>query len=352
LAASDDLAETGRVKVEASVACCGVSRPRQEATSAGDRPEPGRDYRAGGRAVDAAFDRAADPAAGAAAASNDGMALIPGGTFLMGSTDATFPADGEAPVRAVALGDFWIERHAVTNERFRAFTKETGYRTEAERFGWSYVFYQFLPAGHPPARAVQQAPWWLQVFGASWQHPEGPGSTLDGRLDHPVVHVSWNDAQAYAAWAGKRLPTEAEWEYAARGGLEQKRYPWGDRLSPDGKHRCNIWQGTFPKKNTGKDGYLGTAPVDAFEPNGYGLFNMVGNVWEWCSDRWGTDFPAARPLQSPTGPEQGDERVTKGGSYLCHSSYCNRYRVAARTHNTPDSSTGHIGFRLVRDAGA
>jgi sulfatase modifying factor 1 len=348
LVASDDLAEIGSVKEEASAACCGVSRRSIDGAAAGDQPVPRRD----GSTVDSTVGSTERSTGCSSGCSTEGMVLIPGGTFLMGSTDATFPADGEAPIREVALDDFWIDPYAVTNEQFRAFTEETGYRTEAERFGWSYVFYQFLPARHPPARAVQQAPWWLQVFGASWQHPEGPGSTLDQRLDHPVVHISWNDAQAYAARAGKRLPTEAEWEFAARGGLEQKRYPWGDRLSPNGKLRCNIWQGTFPKKNTGKDGYLGTAPVDAFEPNGYGLYNVVGNVWEWCGDRWGTDHRACGPVHGPKGPDQGDERVTKGGSYLCHSSYCNRYRVAARTHNTPDSSTGHIGFRLVRDSGA
>jgi sulfatase modifying factor 1 len=280
------------------------------------------------------------------------MVLVQGGSFLMGTDDPTFPADGEAPVVEVEVADFWIDSHAVSNAEFERFVLETGYQTEAERFGWSYVFYQFLPEGHPPARGVPQAPWWLQVFGACWKHPEGPGSRVSERLNHPVVHVSWNDAAAFAAWAGKRLPTEAEWEYAARGGLEQKRYPWGDRLSPNGKHRCNIWQGTFPKKNIGKDGYLSTAPVDAFEPNGYGLHNAVGNVWEWCQDWWSTGYRTEGPKDNPAGPPSGEAKVTKGGSYLCHSSYCNRYRVAARTHNTPDSSTGHIGFRLARDTAA
>jgi sulfatase modifying factor 1 len=322
-------------------ACCGVSRP-----AGGQDPTGASEAAPNGLVAGAPSGRA----------STEGMVLVRGGTFLMGTNEPTFPADGEGPVREVAVGDFWIDAHALSNAEFARFVEETGYTTEAERFGWSYVFYQFLPKGHPPMLSVPQAPWWLQVHGATWKHPEGPGSTVEGRLDHPVVHVSWNDAVAFADWAGKRLPSEAEWEYAARGGLEQMRYPWGDRLSPDGKHRCNIWQGTFPKKNTGKDGYLATAPVDAFEPNGYGLYNMVGNVWEWCRDWWGTDHRIAGSAKgaggtelATGGPKTGDEKVTKGGSYLCHSSYCNRYRVAARTHNTPDSSSGHIGFRLVRD---
>ena len=277
------------------------------------------------------------------------MVYLTGGTFLMGTDAPTFPADGEGPVREVTLSPFWIEPFAVTNTQFATFVEATGYETEAERFGWSYVFYGFLPEGFAPTKGVAQAPWWRQVFGAYWRQPEGPQSSVDERLDHPVVHVSWNDAVAYANYAGKRLLTEAEWEYAARGGLEQNTYPWGDRLVPNKKHRCNIWQGTFPSKNTEKDGYAGTAPVDAFEPNGFGLYNMTGNTWEWCSDWFSAEHPKDEPLVNPLGPAGGQGKVTKGGSYLCHASYCNRYRVAARTSNTPDSSTGHMGFRLARD---
>ena len=276
------------------------------------------------------------------------MVYLEGGTFLMGTPQPTFPADGEGPVREVTLSPFWIEPYALTNAHFAAFVEATGYTTEAERFGWSFVFYQFLPEDAPPTQGVADAPWWRQVFGASWKHPEGPYSSVDERLNHPVIHVSWNDASAYASWAGKRLPTEAEWEYAARGGLEQNTFPWGDRLVPDKKHRCNIWQGTFPSKNTAKDGFVGTAPVDAFEPNGYGLYNMTGNTWEWCSDWWSTSHGEG-PYLNPRGPEEGQAKVIKGGSHLCHASYCNRYRVAARTSNTPDSTTGHMGFRVVRD---
>jgi formylglycine-generating enzyme required for sulfatase activity len=281
----------------------------------------------------------------------DGMVLLPGGTFRMGTEDPDgFREDGEGPVRDITVSPFWIDVHAVTNERFAAFVDATGYVTEAERFGWSFVFAGFLPAAlRRGAARPEQTPWWCGVEGAYWRAPEGPGSGVADRGDHPVVHVSWHDAQEYCRWAGTRLPTEAEWEYAARGGLDQRRYPWGDELTPGGEHRCNIWQGHFPTKNTAEDGYRGTAPVDAYEPNGFGLHNMSGNVWEWCADWWGTDH-GGRPRTNPQGPERGTSRVMRGGSYLCHRSYCNRYRVAARTSNTPDSSTGNLGFRTVRDA--
>lgn len=281
--------------------------------------------------------------------STEGMIRLSGGSFLMGSEDKSFPSDGEGPVRKVSVNAFYIDRYTVSNAQFASFVEATRYVTEAERFGWSFVFYQFLPSNFRPTRGVPQAPWWRQVYGATWRHPEGPHSTLSGRMNHPVLHVSWNDAVAYANWMGKRLPTEAEWEYAARGGLKQKKYPWGNRLMKGSKHSCNIWQGTFPEHNTGEDGHLGTAPVNSFRPNRFGLYNMSGNVWEWCADWFSSTFHIKGPRDNPQGPPTGGAKVMKGGSYLCHESYCNRYRVGARTSNTPDSSTGHMGFRLVMD---
>ena len=205
----------------------------------------------------------------------------------MGSEDAdAVPGDGEGPVRDVRVAPFAIDAHCVSNQRFAAFVEATGHVTDAERFGWSFVFEGFLPAYLRDYDRVVAAPWWAAVPGATWRGPKVPGSDLADRADHPVVHVSCNDALAYCSWAWVRLPTEAEWEYAARGGLEQARYPWGDDLLPDGRHACNIWQGSFPTTNTLDDGWFGTAPVHAFEPNGFGLFNVAGNVWEWTADPW------------------------------------------------------------------
>ncbi|WP_416968733.1 formylglycine-generating enzyme family protein [Streptomyces sp. 4F14] len=281
----------------------------------------------------------------------DGMVLLPGGEFLMGAADSEgFPGDGEGPVRPVRLSPFRIDVHAVSNDRFAGFVADTGYVTEAQLIGWSYVFAGFLPASlRRGAPRPDRTPWWCGIGGARWDRPEGPGSSVADRGDHPVVHVSWNDAAAYASWAGKRLPTEAEWEYAARGGLEQQRYPWGDELDPHGEYRCNIWRGVFPDENTAADGYRGTAPVDAFEPNGFGLHNTSGNVWEWCADWWTTRH-APDTVTDPKGPARGTDKVIRGGSHLCHRSYCNRYRVAARTASSPDGASGHTGFRCARDA--
>jgi len=263
-----------------------------------------------------------------------------------------FPADGEGPVRPVSLSAFEIDTFPVTNADFTAFIAATNYRTEAERFGWSFVFWAHIAKDRFEAvveDTVAQTPWWCKVPGAMWSRPEGPGSDVTERLDHPVVHVSWNDAAAYAAWASKQLPTEAQWEYAARGGLEQKLYPWGDELTPDGKHRCNIWQGQFPVEDTAADGFAGSCPVDAFVPNDYSIYSVTGNVWEWCADWFHTDFSSVPALHNPAGPASGQVKVMKGGSFLCHESYCNRYRVAARTANTPDSSASNIGFRCVKN---
>ena len=291
-------------------------------------------------------------AVGAAAGGTNGMVRL-GGDFLMGSEDDVgFAADGEGPVRRVSVVPFHIDTHAVTNRQFARFVRSTRYRTEAELFGWSFVFHSFVPQrlARRVDRAVAGAQWWWRVDGAYWRHPEGPGSDIKARMDHPVVHVSWNDARAYSRWAGKRLPTEAEWELAARGGLERRTYAWGDELTPDGEHRCNIWQGAFPTDDTAEDGFAGTAPAKSFEPNGYGLYNVAGNVWEWCSDWFSPAFHVDGPGENPKGPSSGTNRVIRGGSYLCHDSYCNRYRVAARSSNTPDSSTGNMGFRCARDA--
>lgn len=287
----------------------------------------------------------------AANVTNDGMVSLPGGRFLMGTDFREgFPADGEGPIRPVVLAPFAIDIAPVTNDQFAEFIIQTGYVTEAERFGWSFVFWALIDE-HRFEQLVEdtvaQAPWWCKVSGATWKTPEGPGSNISTRGDHPVVHVSFNDASSYAAWAGKQLPTEAEWEYAARGGLEQKIFPWGDELEPEGKHLSNVWQGQFPTEDTGDDGYKGTCPVRAFPPNGYGLYSMTGNTWEWMNDWFNTAHPK-HETTNPKGPKNGASKVMKGGSFLCHDSYCNRYRVAARTQNTPDSSTSNIGFRCVR----
>ncbi len=262
-----------------------------------------------------------------------------------------FPADGEGPVRPVSLSPFAIDTYPVTNRDFTAFVSATNYLTESERFEWSFVFWAHLP----PERlnelvedTVAAAPWWCKVPGASWLHPEGPGSHIDDRPNHPVVHVSWNDAAAYAAWAGKISP------HRSPVGVRRPRRPRtessipGETTShPTARHLCNIWQGEFPRVDTAEDGFAGACPVDSFPPNPFGLYSITGNVWEWCSDWFHTAFTTA-PQHNPTGPATGETKVMKGGSFLCHASYCNRYRVAARTSNTPDSATSNIGFRCVR----
>jgi formylglycine-generating enzyme required for sulfatase activity len=277
------------------------------------------------------------------------MVLVEAGTFWMGSRDG-YPDDGEAPVHEVHLESFRMDETAVTNAEFAAFVGVTGHVTDAERFGWSFVFGGLLPDDFPDTRGIVSAPWWRQVYEADWRCPEGPHSSVAERLDHPVVHVSWADAAAYAAWAGKRLPTEAEWERAARGGLEHATFPWGDDLEPDGQHRMNVWQGEFPSDNTEADGWVGTAPVRSYPPNGLGLYEVTGNVWEWVGDWFAADAYATQPAASPPGPAEGQLKVMRGGSYLCHASYCRRYRVAARSASEPESSTGNTGFRCAADA--
>lgn len=276
-------------------------------------------------------------------------ARIPGGSGLIGTDRPVFLSDEEAPVRRTKLKPFWIGRTPVTNAQFEEFVTATNFKTEAERFGWSFVFYLQLPQDYQPTLGVAGLEWWRRVDGANWRDVLGPGSAQDHcHPDHPVVHVSYNDAMAYANWAGGRLPTEAEWEHAARGGLGNVRYPWGDAEPNDTDYTpCNIWQGNFPQENTGVDGYLATAPVHSFQPNGYGLYNMCGNVWEWNGDPFrlkSLKREAKLRMQSQKG-----WRLAKGGSFLCHASYCHRYRIAARMSNSPDSTTTHTSFRLAWD---
>ncbi len=289
----------------------------------------------------------------ATSGSTENMVHLDGGPFLMGTdTNEGFEADGEGPVRKVIVDPFYVDQYPVTNEAFSEFVRATGYRTEAENYGWSFVFQGHIPAeqyGQSVEDTVYGAPWWCKVPGADWRHPEGSASNVANRPRYPVVHVSWNDASEFAKWAGKRLPTEAEWEYTARGGREQQLYPWGDELTPNGQHLCNVWQGEFPLLDTAEDGYAGTAPVDAFPPNSYNVYSITGNAWEWCSDWFHAAYHTVATRQNPVGPAIGNAKVIKGGSYLCHKSYCNRYRIAARSSNTPTSATGNMSFRCVRD---
>ena len=272
-------------------------------------------------------------------------------TFRMGNGRGDgYPDDGETPVRNVDVGPFAITATVVTNAEFAEFVDATGWVTDAERYGWSFVFGGLLPDDFPETRGVQMAPLWRQVYESDWRRPEGPQSSVDDRSEHPVVQVSWNDAVAYGEWVGgARLPTEAEWEFAARGGLDQQPFPWGADLEPEGEHRMNVWQGDFPRSNSEDDGWYGVAPVQSFPPNGYGLHETTGNVWEWCADWFHPEAYQRDTKDHPRGPTTGERKVMRGGSYLCHASYCRRYRVDSRSSSEPDSSAGNVGFRLVRD---
>ncbi|MGH8047392.1 MAG: formylglycine-generating enzyme family protein [Chthoniobacterales bacterium] len=294
----------------------------------------------------------------------EGMVWVPGGEFVMGGM-----AEDARPAHRVAVDGFWMDATEVTNARFARFVDATHYVTVAERKPRAADF-PGVPADllvpgsavfHAPAGSVgldDRLQWWSYVPGASWRHPDGPGSTIKGRENYPVVHVAYEDAEAYARWAGGRLPTEAEWEFAARGGLEKKRYPWGDSLRPGGKWMSNIHQGDFPAKDSGADGWAGIAPVKQYAPNGYGLYDMSGNVWEWCSDWYRPDaYASAGALtRNPTGPGSSSDpaepgaakRVQRGGSFLCSDSYCRRYEVGARGSGEISSGASHIGFRCVR----
>ena len=272
---------------------------------------------------------------------------IPGGTGMTGTQNAEIADDGESPLRRRTIAPFRMAPTCVTNAQFSDFVRETGYISEAERIGWSFVFWSEVPETVGDTQAVRDAPWWRRVDGAIWRDINGPDTRAAAwHPDHPVVQVSWRDAQAYAKWAGGRLPTEAEWEHAARGGLGDVRFPWGDE-EPDDTHHlpCNIWQGDFPKHNTTADGYRTTAPAQSFVPNGYGLYNMVGNVWEWTADPF--RIPSLKKAVKARLASMKGYKLSKGGSFLCHKSYCYRYRIAARSGVSPDSTATHQGFRVI-----
>ncbi|HEY7181663.1 MAG TPA: formylglycine-generating enzyme family protein [Blastocatellia bacterium] len=301
----------------------------------------------------------------------EGMVWVPGGTFWMGCDTCGMP--DAAPSHLVTVDGFWMDRTPITNAQFEKFVKATGYKTVAER--------KPNPKDFPGAPAEKLVPgcavftpaaqdvslddpysWWRYVPGANWKNPEGPGSSIKGREDHPVVHIAWEDAMAYAKWAGRRLPTEAEFEFAARGGLDRKYYAWGDELKPDGKWMANIFQGRFPSKNTGEDGYLSTSPVTAFPPNNFGLYDVSGNVWQWCSDWYRPDYfeklAEQGVVKNPKGPDGSfdpeepgvPKRVQKSGSFLCSDQYCARYLVGSRGKGAVDSGGSNTGFRTVKSA--
>lgn len=294
----------------------------------------------------------------------EGMVWIPGGKFWMGSNDGP---DDESPMHEVGITGFWMDRHEVTNAEFAKFVDATEYVTVSERVPDPKKYVGALAGRLVPGSALFKACeadlrgdplWWPYAPGADWKHPEGPGSSIKGKENYPVVHITWEDASAYAVWAEKRLPTEAEWEFAARGGLDRKRYCWGDqKLDANGKHLANTYQGNFPAHDSGDDGFAGLAPVESYSPNGYGLYDMAGNAWEWCSDWYDPEYYGMSPRNDPPGPDDGvelveghgPERIRRGGSFLCADNYCRRYLPASRDKNPPDSSANHTGFRCVKD---
>lgn len=273
---------------------------------------------------------------------------------MMGTNDFFYPTDGENPSRSVWVDEFQIGKYATTNAEFAEFVNATGYVTEAQNYGWSYVFKGLINEISDSTQLTgiaSSAPWWLAIKNANWFYPFGNSLTIEDLLDHPVVHVTHNDALEFCNWAGYKLPTEAQWEKASRGGLEQALYPWGNDLLTQGQHSANIWQGDFPNLNSQEDGFFGTAPVNSFKPNGFGLYNSVGNVWEWTNDFWSSRWHIPESIETrknPVGPQKASgNKVLKGGSFMCHDSYCYRYRNSARTFNSPNTSTSHIGFRCV-----
>ena len=321
--------------------------------------------------------RAADPAPalassggalGASSSSSGGMVWVPGGKFWMGSNDGQ---PDEIPAHEVTVHGFWMDQTEVTNEEFERYVKATGYITMAERKPDPKDFPNVPPENLVPGSVVFAPPpgdvpldnhmlWWEYRPGASWRHPEGPNSNLQGREKHPVVHVCWDDAVAYATWAGKRLPTEAEWEFAARGGLDRQPFAWGPEKVPGNKWMANIWQGRFPNENKLSDGFRCTSPVATFPPNAYGLYDLSGNVWEWCADWYRMDYYARGEFDNPKGPSDSFDprepgtakRVMRGGSYLCSELYCEGYKPGARMKSSPDTGLSHTGFRCVKEAPA
>lgn len=312
----------------------------------------------------------------------NGMVFIKGDTFTMGAAKQSNTRDA-LPFHKVIVNDFWIDQTEVTNAQYKVFVDATNYKTIAERpVDWEELK-KMLPSGTPkpdekdlqpgslvftsPSHAVplnNYAQWWSWVIGANWKHPEGPNSSIAGIESHPVVHIAFEDAKAYAEWAGKRLPTEAEWEYAARGGIEKKEFAWGDELTPNEAYLANFFQGNFPHNNVPKDGFTGAAPVKSYPPNGYGLFDMTGNVWEWCSDffevrAFDADCCTGTIAKNPQGPEKTKDpndplavkHVTKGGSFLCSAQYCSNYKPSGRQGSVYDTGMNHVGFRCVKDVG-